>query len=47
VAEYLRDYSKNLEADIKERQERIQRTEGQIRGLIDFIAQGDRSQYVL
>jgi site-specific DNA recombinase len=47
VAEYLRDYSKNLEADIKERRERIQRTEGQIRGLIDFIAQGDRSHYVV
>lgn len=41
--EYLRDYSRNLEADIKERRERIKRTEDKIRGLVDFIAQGDRS----
>ena len=38
IAEYLRDYSRNLEADIKERRERIERTEDKIRGLIEFIA---------
>ena len=47
VAEHLRDYSKNLEADIKERRERVKRTEAKIRGLVDFIAQGDRSEYVV
>jgi hypothetical protein len=47
VAEYLRDYSRNLDAEIKERRERIKRTEDKIRGLVDFIAQGDRSEYVV
>lgn len=47
VAEYLRDYSRNLEANIQERRERIKRTEDKIRGLVDFIAQGDRSEYVV
>ena len=47
IAEYLRDYSRNLEADIKERRDRIKRTEDKIRGLIEFIAQGDRSEYVV
>ena len=46
-AEYLRDYSRNLNADIKERRERIKRTEDKIRGLVDFIAQGDHSEYVV
>lgn len=46
VAEYLRDYSKHLDDDIKERRDRIKRTEDKIRGLIDFVAQGDRSEYV-
>jgi site-specific DNA recombinase len=47
IAEWLRDYSRNLEADIKERRERIKRTEDKIRGLVEFIAQGDRSEYVV
>jgi hypothetical protein len=47
IAEYLRDYSRNLDADIKERRDRIKRTEDKIRGLIEFIAQGDRSEYVV
>jgi hypothetical protein len=47
IAEYLRDYSRNLESDIKERRERIKRTEDKIRGLVEFIAQGDRSEYVV
>src|SRR3569623_2025454 len=46
VAEYLRDYSKNLDAEIKDRRDRIKRTEDKIRGLIEFVAQGDRSEYV-
>ena len=46
VAEYLRGYSRNLDADIKDRRDRIKRTEDKIRGLIDFVSQGDRSEYV-
>ncbi|HSR98411.1 MAG TPA: zinc ribbon domain-containing protein [Kofleriaceae bacterium] len=47
VAEELRDYSRNLEARRKERTERLTRTEDKIRGLIEFIATGDRSEYVV
>jgi site-specific DNA recombinase len=47
VAEELRDYSRNLEARRKERGERLARTEEKIRGLIEFIATGDRSEYVV
>jgi site-specific DNA recombinase len=46
VATALRDYSRTLEADVNDRRERIKRTEEKIRGLFDFVAQGDRSQYV-
>ena len=47
IAEWLRDYSRNLEADIKRRHDRIKRTEDKIRGLVEFIAQGDRPEYVV
>src|SRR5215468_8372888 len=47
VAEELRDYSRNLEARRRERVERLARTEEKIRGLIEFIATGDRSEYVV
>ncbi len=47
IAEELRDYSRNLEARRKERVERLARTEEKIRGLIEFIATGDRSEYVV
>ncbi len=46
IAEELRDYSKRLDAEIKDRRERLKRTEDKIRGLIEFIATGDRSDYV-
>lgn len=46
VAEELRDYSKQLDAEIKERRDRLKRTEDKIRGLIEFIATGDRSDYI-
>jgi Recombinase zinc beta ribbon domain len=46
IAEELRDYSKRLDEEIKERRERLKRTEDKIRGLIDFIATGDRSDYI-
>jgi site-specific DNA recombinase len=47
VAEELRDYSKKLEAELRDRQERLVRTEDKMRGLVDFIATGDRSEYVV
>lgn len=47
MAERLRDYSKSLDAEIKERRERLKRTEDKIKGLIGFIAEGDRSEYVV
>jgi site-specific DNA recombinase len=47
AAAELRDYSRNLEARRKERTERLARTEEKIRGLIEFIATGDRSEYVV
>ena len=47
IAEELRDYSRNLEVRRKERLERVARTEDKIRGLVEFIATGDRSEYVV
>lgn len=47
VAEELRDDTRDLEARGKERVERLERTEEKIRGLIAFIATGDRSEYVV
>lgn len=46
IAEELRDFGRKLEAHRKERAERLERTEEKIRGLIEFIAMGDRSDYV-
>ena len=40
-------YARNLEARRKERTERLARTEEKTRGLIEFIATGDRSEYVV
>lgn len=47
IAEEVGDRSRNLEARRKERIERLARTEEKIRGLIEFIATGDRSEYVV
>lgn len=46
VVDHLRDYSKNLDGEIRDRRQRVARTEEKIRGLVDFIATGDRSEYV-
>jgi site-specific DNA recombinase len=46
VAERVRDYARNLEAELKDRRERLKRTEDRIRGLVQFISDGDRSEYV-
>jgi len=47
IAERLRDYSRALDAELKERRERLKRTEDRIKGLVSFIADGDRSEYVV
>jgi site-specific DNA recombinase len=47
IAEELRDYSQKLDAELRERKERLKRTEEKMAGLVDFIATGDRSQYVI
>ena len=47
VAEELRDYSNKLAAELRDRRERLERTEVKMRGLVDFIATGDRSDYVV
>lgn len=47
VAERLRDWTRTLERDLTERRERLQRTEDRIKGLVQFIADGDRSEYVV
>jgi hypothetical protein len=38
VAEELRDYSNKLSAELRDRRERLARTEEKMRGLVDFIA---------
>lgn len=47
IAEELRDYSKKLDAELRDRRERLKRTEEKMAGLVDFIASGDRTQYVV
>src|SRR5262249_48343986 len=44
VAEELRDYSKKLDEELRERRERLRRTEEKMAGLVDFIARGARGQ---
>jgi site-specific DNA recombinase len=46
VAERIRGYARDLEAEVKERRERLKRTEDRIRGLVTFISDGDRSEYI-
>lgn len=47
IAKELGDQVRKLETEINDRRERLQRTELKIRGLIDFIATGDKSDYVV
>ena len=47
VAEELRDHSKNLDAELRERKERLKRTVEKMAGLADFLASGERSQYIV
>lgn len=47
IAERLRDQSKELDAEVGEKRERLNRTEERISGLVSFIAEGERSEYVV
>ena len=47
IAKELGEQVRTLETQINDRRERLQRTELKIRGLIDFIATGDKSDYVV
>ena len=47
IAERLRDYSRTLDAELRERRERLKRTEDRIKGLVTFIADGERSEYIV
>lgn len=46
IAERLGELARNANRELDERRARLDRTEGRIRGLVEFIAQGDHSQYV-
>lgn len=47
IGELLGNYTRELDKDLKERRDRLQRTEDRIKGLVGFIADGDRSEYVV
>lgn len=47
AAEELRDASKKLDAELRDRKERLVRTEEKMAGLVDFIANGERVQYIV
>lgn len=47
IAERLRDHSKGMDAELKDRRDRLKRTEERLKGLVGFIADGDRSEYVV
>ncbi|MCX5748040.1 MAG: recombinase family protein [Proteobacteria bacterium] len=47
IVERLREVSKLANAELMERRQRLARTDQRIRGLVDFIADGDRSDAVV
>ncbi|MGN6108608.1 MAG: recombinase zinc beta ribbon domain-containing protein, partial [Kofleriaceae bacterium] len=47
IAQRLRDYSQTLDAEVREHRGRLTRTEDRIKGLIQFIADGERSEYIV
>ncbi len=47
IAQRLRDYSQTLDREVRERRERLKRTEDRLKGLVQFIADGDRSEYIV
>jgi hypothetical protein len=40
-------YFKKLDAELRDRKERLKRTAEKMAGLVDFLATGDLSQYVI
>jgi DNA invertase Pin-like site-specific DNA recombinase len=46
IAEHLRALSKEMNAELEDRRARLQRVEAKIAGLIEFIATGERSDYI-
>ena len=47
IGELLRSYTRDMDKEHAERKDRLQRTEDRIKGLVGFIADGDRSEYVV
>jgi hypothetical protein len=47
LARRMGELNRGLDAELKERRARLARTEDKIRGLVEFIATGDRSDYVV
>jgi site-specific DNA recombinase len=47
IVEELADFGRKVEAEYKERKERLERTQQKLRGLVEFIAMGDRSDTVV
>ena len=47
MADRLKTWSRTIERDLAEHGERIKRNEDRIKGLVRFIADGDRSDYVV
>ena len=47
MADRLKTWSRTTESDHAEHRERLQRNEDRIKGLVRFIADGDRSEYVV
>ena len=47
VAKQLGERSKQIDADLRERRERLARTKEKMAGLVDYIAGGDRSPYIV
>ena len=47
LVKQLGDINRSLDEDLKSRRNRLARTEDKIRGLIEFIAGGDQSEYIV
>lgn len=47
AAQVLREYSRKLDAELAERRQRLARTEQRIAGLVGFIADGEKSEYIV
>ena len=47
AADELRGWSMKLDAELRDRKERLSRTDEKMAGLADFIGSGDRSKYII